>query len=93
LKHQDHIKNFLGRAITNSEGRILYYSERWDEYLFDYQFCSEEFLCNTCLREGKLVKGITRFDSLVQCEKHAPRARELLEQLTDAINQGMDKSN
>ena len=86
MKFNDSLSNFLGRIITDKNGTVLYYSERWDEYLKESDFCSEEFLCNTCLRNtNELTKGVARFDSLVQCEKHVIQTDKILAQLKHAI--------
>lgn len=83
---EDNTPKFLGRIITDKNGTVLYYSERWDQYLKDYEFCSEEFLCNTCLRQDhKLVKGVHRYDSLVQCEKHVKQTEWILNRVRSAI--------
>lgn len=65
------IKNGFIRKIDTINGTIWYWSERWKQYLKEYQFCSEHFYCNRCLRDDELLKeGFTRYDSLVLCEEH-----------------------
>ena len=46
------------------------------------QVCSEFFYCETCLDEhNELINGITRYDSLVLCEKHNIEFRPAVEQI------------
>ena len=77
----------LGEKIINLEGKTLYYSTYYQEFVRDYQFCSEHFFCNGCLRDkDQLVKGITRYDSLVLCEEHNNKFKPIVKQLNDIID-------
>ena len=46
------------------------------------QFCSEYFYCENCLsKDHKIVKGYTRYDSLVLCEKHNNEFKPIIKKL------------
>jgi hypothetical protein len=76
-----------GQESINQWNEKTYYSKRWNEFLRASQFCSEEFVCTSCFREsGELNKGVVRYDSLVQCSRHAPIAEKLNNQLRQILN-------
>ena len=81
------INHVLGEKKIDSEGKTLYYSTYYNEFLKDFDFCSEHFLCNGCLRDkNELVKGITRYDSLVLCEEHNNSFKPIVKQLNDVLD-------
>ena len=50
-------------------------------------FCSNYFYCESCLRqEHKIVKGFTRYDSLVLCEAHNTEFKPIMKQLYDIFD-------
>jgi len=72
----------LGQTTIDQYGTKLHYSKRWNEFLSEWQFCSEEYVCNQCLREDqKLTKGFTRFDSLVVCKDHYSETKKINDEL------------
>lgn len=82
--------NGLIEKYDNNTKETFYYSQYWHQYLRDYSFASEHYFCTECLRAKKLVKGFSRFDSLVVCKDHYKTALGLNHKLIAAVS-GLDK--
>lgn len=76
----------LGDQTVDKNGSSLYFSTRNNEYLSLSLFCSEEFLCTSCLRDNnELKRGTVRYDSLVLCDVHNERFKPIMRKLVNAI--------
>ena len=72
----------LGDQRVDINGKTTYYSERYKTFLDFYGFCSEEFVCCTCLRDSNTLReGFTRYDSLVLCFKHNEGFKPVMQKL------------
>lgn len=82
--------NGLIEKYDNNTKETFYYYHHWRQYLRDYSYASESYLCSECLRAKKLVEGFTRFDSLVVCKEHYKPMLAMNEKLIAAVS-GLDK--
>ena len=81
------MNHYLGDQIVDKDGNSLFFSTYWNQYLTLNQFCSEHFKCETCLRQNnEIVKGFTRYDSLVLCERHNTEFKPVMKQLIDVLD-------
>lgn len=84
--HYTIFDNGLIQKYDNLNNELFFYSHYYKQYLRDYQYASEEFICTSCLRAKKISKGFSRFDSLVVCKEHYKETLAINEKLIAAVS-------
>lgn len=73
--------------IDRLNGQVTYYDKHFKQYLKEYQFTSENYLCANCLRNDLiLTKGTIRYDSLVLCDKHNSEFKPVMQRVRDIFD-------
>ncbi len=78
--------NGLIEKFDKLTNQTFYYDHHWKQYLRDYSYSSENYVCSNCLRDKKLVKGSVRYDSLVLCQDHHIGFKPVIKKLYDVFD-------